>query len=140
MNMLLLGHLVVTCLMIGIIWMVQWVHYPLMAHTGHESSAMYQRLHSHWMSGLVVPLMITELMFAAALCLNPETASAVWAWVGFGLLIAIWVVTFAASVPAHQVLRDGFNTRAHEKLMASNTVRTFLWSGRGVIAALLLVA
>ena len=44
MTSMLMIHLAITWIMVGIIWMVQVVHYPLMAYTGPDHSARYQQL------------------------------------------------------------------------------------------------
>jgi len=133
----ILVHLVATLIMVGIIWMVHWVHYPLMAHTGPTQSAMYQRQHVRRMGPLVIPVMLTELISSVAICMNHPTPSA---WTALALLIAIWAVTGLSSVPAHEELSRGFHEASHRKLMTSNAIRTALWTARGVLAAAMVMA
>lgn len=128
----LLVHLVATLIMVGIIWMVQWVHYPLMAHTGPTHSAVYQQEHVRRMGPLVIPVMLAELLSAVALCM---TQPSTYAWIAMALLAIIWAVTGLSSVPAHEALSRGFNEDSHRKLMRSNALRTVLWTARGVLAA-----
>lgn len=134
MTLLIMLHLATTWTMVGVIWMVQLVHYPLMAYTGPSHSAAYQRLHVQKMSTLVVPVMLTEAATAVGLCLTMPSSFGPTAWLGLGLLGAIWAVTALISVPAHDELLSGFEPLAHRRLLLSNLLRAGLWSCRGLIA------
>ena len=131
MTPLLLLNLIATWAMIGVIWTVQIVHYPLMAHTGPQHSALYQQLHVRKMAVLVIPIMVLEAAAAIGLILFAPSQTS---WLALGLLCAIWLVTALLSVPAHDRLQDGYRSRAHRSLLASNTLRTTLWSLRGLLA------
>ena len=66
-----------------------------------------------------------------------------WGWVymrasGMVLVVLIWVSTAALQVPAHKGLTQGFAERAHRRLVATNWLRTVLWSVRGVLACVLI--
>ena len=138
-GLLLSGHLAVTWAMVGLIWMVQVVHYPLMANVGVENSSSYQTQHIEKMGWLVGPMMVTEMCLALALCFFAQDLVFPWlAWVGFGTLACIWLVTVVFSVPAHEVLRDGFQSTEHDELLRSNWWRTIGWSFRGLVALALL--
>jgi hypothetical protein len=139
-GLLLSVHLAVTWAMIGLIWMVQVVHYPLMASVGVESSSSYQTQHVAKMGWLVGPLMVTEMCLALALCFVAQHLVFPWlAWVGFGTLGCIWLVTVVFSVPAHEILREGFQATEHDGLVRSNWWRTVGWSVRGLVALILLI-
>lgn len=132
----LLVHLVATLIMVGIIWMVQCVHYPLMAHTGPSHSAAYQQQHVRRMGPLVIPVMLAELLASVALCVSQPSA---YAWIALALLAVIWAVTGLSSVPAHEALSRGFDDHSHRKLMRSNALRTALWTARGVLATAMVI-
>jgi len=134
MTLLVMLHLASTWTMVGVIWMVQLVHYPLMAHTGPTHSAAYQRLHVQKMSTLVIPVMLTEAVTALGICLMATSSFNHIAWLGLALLGAIWAVTGLVSVPAHDKLLSGFEPIAHRRLLLSNLLRSALWSCRGLIA------
>jgi hypothetical protein len=138
--LLLSVHLAVTWAMVGLIWMVQVVHYPLMASVGVESSSSYQTQHVAKMGWLVGPLMVVEMGLALALCSVSEVLVFPWmAWAGFGTLGCIWLITVMFSVPAHETLRDGFQAIEHHGLVQSNWWRTIGWSFRGGLALMLLL-
>ena len=136
MTALLLVNLLATWAMVGVIWTVQVVHYPLMAYTGPLQSAGYQRRHVKQISILVVPIMTIEAVAAIALFFaQPEmlTLSAL------VLLTGIWAITAALSFPAHDQLQNGYGREPHERLMRSNFARTVLWTARGCLVAALAV-
>ena len=122
--------------MVGVIWTVHVVHYPLMAFTGPEHSAAYQRRHVRQISLLVVPLMSIEAIAAVAIFIaQPGMLSLV----GVLLLVGIWGVTGAMSVPAHDRLQFGYRREPFELLMRSNFMRTALWTARGGVAVAMVV-
>jgi hypothetical protein len=84
---------------------------------------------------LVAPAMAIEL--AAAVLLVWATPGRL-AWLGLASLGVIWLSTMAWQVPLHGALADGFDARVHRRLVASNWLRTALWSARAVLAAALL--
>ncbi len=133
--MLLLVHAAVTWFMVGLIWTVQVVHYPLFAGVGLDVYPAYQRSHMSRITWIVAPAMFVELGAAALLALRLGTPLA---WSGAGLLGLIWLSTFAVQVPLHGRLSRAFDPGVHRALVASNWARTLLWTSRGVIALLLL--
>ena len=136
MSGLLLTNLLATWAMVGVIWTVHVVHYPLMAFTGPEHSAAYQRRHVRQISLLVVPLMSIEAIAAVAIFIaQPGMLSLM----GVVLLVGIWGVTGAMSVPAHDRLQFGYQREPFELLMRSNFVRTALWTVRGAVAVAMVV-
>lgn len=140
MTTLLMVHLVATWFMVGVIWMVQVVHYPLMAQVGPDHTVAYQRMHVERMGVLVIPIMLAELASAVLLCLFLPFETASWmAWTGLGLLSIIWLVTALFSVPSHDVLVQRFDALVHRRLVNTNIARVVLWTARGVFATTLAV-
>ncbi|MEO1534841.1 MAG: hypothetical protein AAFS11_04665 [Planctomycetota bacterium] len=133
--MLLLVHAAVTWFMVGLIWTVQVVHYPLFAGVGIDVYAAYQRSHMSRITWIVAPAMFVELGAAALLVLQVGSPLA---WAGAGLLGLVWLSTFAVQVPLHGKLVQAFEPATHRTLVATNWARTILWTSRGVIALLLL--
>lgn len=132
------AHLVGTLGMFGVIWVVQLVHYPLMARVGEEHQAAYAKAHTDRMGFVVGPLMVPELAAAVWLALlppSPELATV--AWLGLGMLAAIWAVTMIWSIPAHARLIRGWDPDAHRRLVGSNWARTLLWTTRVPVALML---
>jgi hypothetical protein len=134
-SLIVAAQLVSTLAMFGVIFFVQIVHYPLMARAGEEGFAGYARAHTD-RTGLVVgPLMLAEMASSIWLAVQPPSPDLQGtAWVGLGLLIAIWGVTGLVSVPCHNRLAAGFDPLAHRRLVRTNWARTFLWAARVPVA------
>jgi hypothetical protein len=56
------------------------------------------------------------------------------------LLAVNWLSTFLVQVPLHARLGTGFDAAAHRRLVLSNSLRTLAWTGRGVLALVMLRA
>jgi hypothetical protein len=56
----LLAHLAATLFMVGVIWFVQVVHYPLFSRAGSEKFAIYSEAHSRLTTYVVGPPMLVE--------------------------------------------------------------------------------
>ena len=132
--MLLLVHVAATLTMTGLIWFVQIVHYPLFDHVGASAFTEYEHVHQRRTGWVVGPLMLAELMTAAALLAwRPAGIGAPWVWVGLALVAALWLSTAFVQVPLHRTLAQGFDAMAHRRLVNSNWWRTALWSARGIL-------
>ncbi len=131
-------HLAVTCALVGLIWFVQLVHYPLFAAVGEAGYPDYQRRHVRWTTVVVAPLMLVEAATAAWLAAAPPADHLAGPLrLGFVLLLGVWLSTAFLQVPQHRRLAAGFDAAAHRRLVRSNWLRTALWTAR---AALLLAA
>lgn len=133
---LLLVNLAATWGMVGVIWIVQLVHYPLFSRVGEPEFVDYQAGHVVRISWVVLPLMLAELATAMALVLAPEAvAPRAAAVAGLALVVLIWLSTFLLSVPCHSALETGFDAAVHARLVVTNWPRTILWTVRGVLVA-----
>ena len=129
-------HLAVSFAMVGVIWVVQLVHYPLFAGVGADGWAAYERAHQQRITWLVGPLMLAELATAVLLVLDRPAAMPLAAAVtGAALVGAIWASTAFVQVPLHAALGGAFDAAAHSRLVGSNWVRTVLWTVRGALLA-----
>lgn len=137
----LLLHGAATLAMVGLIWFVQIVHYPLFAQVGREQFAQYEWLHQARTAQVVGPLMLTEALTATLLLLSDLTPAARnLAWIGMALLVVIWLSTVLLQVPLHRRLAAGYDSRSAARLVSSNWLRTIAWTLRGFIAMSLLSA
>ena len=133
--MLLFAHLGATFYMVGVIWFVQLVHYPLFAAVPDDRFVDYQEKNVRRTTIVVFPGMFVEIICALLLALDPATEQHfALNLIAFGLLLGIWASTALLQVPAHTILGNGFNAEAHNKLLRSNWIRTILWSARGILA------
>ncbi len=133
---LLIVHAAMTLFMLGVIWFVQIVHYPLFHRVGEAGFAEYERQHTQ-RTGYVLALpMLVELATAVALAWRLGGGLA---WCGLVLLMGIWLSTWLWQVPAHRRLELGFDAATHRRLVRTNWVRTIAWSARGILALALFV-
>ena len=123
-----------TLMMVGVIWFVQIVHYPLFAMVGPDGFINYERSHQGMTTWVVAPLMLVELASTIWLAIRViSPVRPIEAWVGLALVAAAWASTFALQVPLHERLAQGFDAAAVERLVATNWVRTVIWSLRGAL-------
>ena len=138
--LLLILHTAVTFALVGLIWTVQVVHYPLMNGVGTAGFRAYHRRHARAVTFVVGPLMIAEILGAVMLTVVPlEGVPAALAWAGLGLVILVWGATAFVSVPLHQRLEAGFDADAHARLVRTNWIRTAAWTARGLVTLAMLV-
>jgi hypothetical protein len=136
----LLVHAAATWFMVGLIWFVQVVHYPLFAAVGDRGYPAYQAAHMARTGRVVGPAMLAELLSGLVLVWRPPAGvPAPLPWVGLALLAAVWLSTALVQVPLHDRLRAGFDPDAGRRLVGGNWLRTALWSGRGVLVLAMLV-
>lgn len=132
---ILVVHAFATIALVGLIWTIQLVHYPLMALVGREGFAAYEVAHLRRITPLVGPLMIVELLTAIALCRTGAVDVAAWMpWVGLVLVAVVWLATAFVSVPCHRALAGGFDEAALRRLVDTNWIRTVAWTLRGGLA------
>ena len=67
MKLILLTQVFATLFMVGLIWFVQIVHYPLYANVGREQFPEYEALHNRMTTWVVGPAMLVELVTAVLL-------------------------------------------------------------------------
>lgn len=132
-------HFGVTAYMVGVIAVVQAVHYPLFSWVDRERYTEFQLEHMRRITWVVGPPMILEAMLALGLVLvgHPEVSQEL-ATAGLVLLGIVWGSTALQQVPAHNRLMASFDEAAHRKLVRSNWVRTTAWSARLLVAWALL--
>ncbi len=134
-ELLVLAHAGATLFMTGLIWFVQIVHYPLFLQVGQDAFFSYAREHQRRTTLVVAPIMLIEAATAISLVvLAPAGPLAVAAWLGLGLLIAIWLSTAFVQVPLHRRLLSGFDPQVIVQLAHSNWFRTFAWTLRAALA------
>ncbi|MBL6765128.1 MAG: hypothetical protein ISQ14_09230 [Verrucomicrobiae bacterium] len=129
MNPLLSVHAAATWALVGLIWTVQLVHYPLFAQVGADTFRAYHARHARQISWIVGPLMAVELGTAALLLVLG--ARELWLLGSLVPLAFNWLATWRVQIPLHGQLSAGFDAGAHRRLVSSNWWRTAAWSIRG---------
>lgn len=130
-------QLTTTWAMVGLIWFVQLVHYPLLACVGPAHFRVYEDAHMRRTTWVVAPLMLAEFASAAALPFAATGMVRTLAVCGLALLLLIWLSTWLLQAPTHQKLLAGFDPRLHRRLVQSNWLRTTAWTLRGAVVATL---
>ncbi|MBC7871668.1 MAG: hypothetical protein H7Y09_12570, partial [Chitinophagaceae bacterium] len=116
-----MAHIVSTLLMVGIIWFIQVVHYPLFNRIGRDVFQAYELAHTNLITCIVMPLMLVELLTALLLVVQPISGipSSVF-WFGLILVTIIWLSTFFLQVPQHSRLSLAFDETAYKTLVNTN--------------------
>ena len=137
---LALTHLVATVFMVGLIWFVQVVHYPLFAHVGASVFVAYEEHHRVRTSWVVGAPMLVEGVTTVWLFLDPPSGvGRMLTFVGGMLLTVVLGSTVLVQVPVHERLSSGFDAIATRRLARTNWIRTVGWSARAVLALVIVV-
>jgi len=137
---LLAIHAVATWFMVGLIWMVQTVHYPLFLRVTDPGFVAYEQGHTRRMGSLLAVPATVEVATAAALVwFRPDGVELGVILAAGALLAAIWVMTAVVQAPLHVRLSAGYQAQLIRRLVASNWWRTAFWSVRGALVASMLV-
>lgn len=134
MNAVLVVSVIATWAMIGLIWMVQLVHYPMLSRLSLHEPAAAAADHQRRISWVVGPLLAAEGVTALALLVRqPATMGWFTAWSAAALLGVALLSTVLVQVPLHTRLASGHDADAAARLVSTNWVRTAAWTGRGVV-------
>ena len=135
---LVLAHTFSTVYMMGLIYFVQLVHYPLFAQVGPSQYLDYHQKHMFWTTWVVGPPMILEAVTSGLLLVlsyNALVGLSQGILIGGALLLMIiWISTALIQVPCHERLINGFDQKVHQRLVISNWIRTVAWSIRAILA------
>ena len=129
-------NLIATWYMVGLIWMVQIVHYNMFDRVGLEQFQQYEADHNRLITPIVGVPMLFELATAFLLLFAaPDTFPRWAAIVGLVLIGLIWLSTVMLQIPCHTQLLNGFDEATYRRLVNSNWIRTGLWTVRGGLMA-----
>ena len=130
----LLANTAATCVMVGVIWFVQIVHYPLLSRFGSAHSTQVAHEHQRrtgWVVG--APMAVEGVSTLALLANRPDGIAIYLPWVGAVLLAVALGSTVLLSVPLHSRLALSHDEAVGRKLVLTNWPRTIAWSARSVI-------
>lgn len=132
-------HLAGTSAMVGFIWTIQLLSYPMMAAVPADDFPAYEAAHTRRVTRTLVVIAPVEVVAAAGVALFVPGVPG-WLSIGAGLvLVAIWVSTGVFYAPIHGRLSSGFDAALHRRLVTTNWLRTVAWTARGA-AAIAMVA
>lgn len=136
-------HVAATWFMVGMIWTIHLVHYPLFADVGPDSYVNFQAEHVERIGRLLLLPWLTEgaslLVLLWFVLAEKRREIAIPVLVSAVAMAVVLVISGFWSAPAHGDLADGFDAAVHDRLMAANLVRALAWSVRGVCAAWIVV-
>jgi hypothetical protein len=130
MSTIWLIHLAVTWALVGLIWTIQLLNYPLFADIGEAHFAEYHQRHMERIAWLVGPLMLTEIATAGALLYLGERSF--YFIFSLAALAVIWGSTALLQVPLHEKLVVNYEPRLIGCLVRTNWWRTLAWTLRGI--------
>ena len=120
--------------MFVLIWVVQVIVYPVFQEVEPSRFSAWHRSYCNKIGFFALPLMIAQLIESASACFF---VGAVLDWVKMGAVLGTWVVTFLVSARLHRRLsKHGQDQAVIARLLSTNWIRTFLWSGVFVISVL----
>ncbi len=133
MEIVFLAHLAATWALVGLIWFVQVVHYPLFSSVGPAQFVGYEARHTRRTGWVVAVLMPLEAGTGLWLALDPPGQAGNLALIGLALIALLWIVTLLWQVPLHRRLSVSYQPGLVLQLVRSNWVRTSVWSARGLL-------
>lgn len=140
-NLVLIVNLVSTWTMVGVIWFVQIVHYPLLSIIPVESAssvAVEHQRRTGWVVG--APMFLEGVTTLMLLVMVPSGVAWFVPWLaGIPLAVALGATIFL-SVPRHERMAKQPDPQVGRELVSTNWVRTIAWSLRGVIVAGMVLA
>ena len=128
-NFVLLGHLIFTSIMTGVIWVIQIVHYPSFHFIEKELYTAFQKFHMNKISIIVIPIMLAELITGMMLFLDKSSKSP-FLTISIIILVLIWLITGVFFSKAHNELMTGYQELVVNQLVVMNWIRTLLWTLR----------
>lgn len=140
-DVVLIAHVVSTWTMVGVIWFVQVVHYPLLAVVPVESASSVALDHQRRTGWVVAaPMAIEGVTTLMLLAMVPAGVAWFVPWLaGVPLAVALGT-TVLVSVPLHERMARDPDDQVGRRLVRTNWVRTVAWSVHGVFAAAMLLA
>ena len=125
--------------MVGLIWFVQIVHYPLFGYVGSKEFETFHEHHKILITPVVGFVMIVELVTTGILIFQIPVGIPNWTViVGIILIGVIWISTLFLQIPYHNKLSSKFDDNVLMMLVNTNWIRTICWSLRGFIVLIML--
>ena len=129
-ELLLKVNLLSTSVMVGVIWIIQLLHYPSFHFINEKNYIEFQHFHMQRISFIVVPVMLIELASALLIAYFFESSLTI---ILLALVLGIWAITFIFFTNMHQKLTNGYDHSIVDRLVQINWSRTALWSLRLII-------
>ena len=129
---LIVVHAAASMFMVGLIWTIHYVHYPLFAYVGESTYASFQAVHVERIGRLLFVPWLTEgfslIGIVALAFLGGRRTLRVPAVINGAAMAIVLVMSGFWSAPAHGKLAEGFDKAVHDELMTVNLIRTLAWT------------
>ena len=129
---LIVVHAAASMFMVGLIWTIHYVHYPLFAYVGESTYASFQAVHVERIGRLLFVPWLTEgftlIGILALAFLGDRKTLRVPAVINGAAMAVVLVMSGFWSAPAHARLADGFDKAVHDELMTVNLIRSLAWT------------
>ncbi len=137
---IVIANFALTWFMVGLIWLIQIVNYPLFRLISKHRFPHYHESHIKRITPIVSTVMILEASVAVSLILisTPYTSSGL-VLINVLFLALIWLSTALLQLPMHNKLNSLKNPKTVNELITSNWFRTSVWSLKGFCGWLLLI-
>jgi hypothetical protein len=130
----LMANTAATIFMVGLIWFVQRVHYPLLGHVDVDQQISVGAEHQRRTGQVVgLPMAVEGVSTLVLLVNRPDQVTWWLPWIGAILLAISLGSTVFLSVPLHQKMVSHPNAEIGKKLVATNWPRTVSWTLRGAV-------
>lgn len=135
---ILITNLIASCVMTGVIWFVQHVHYPLLAQVETGQAVAVAEEHQRRTGHVVaLPMAIEGLTTLALLVQQPFGVSWFLPWIGAVLLAIALGCTVLLSVPLHAKMATNPDALVGARLVVTNWPRTIAWSLRAAVCVVM---
>ncbi len=139
-EIILLANFVAATVMTGVIWFVQWVHYPLLASVPVDRAVETAKKHQRSTGQvLAIPMAVEGFTTLGLLISRPEGVQIIWPWIGAVLLAVALGSTVILSVPLHAKMVANPTAEVGRRLVVTNWPRTIAWSARAVVCTVMLM-
>ena len=129
---LIVVHTAASLFMVGLIWTIHYVHYPLFAYVGESTYASFQAVHVERIGRLLFVPWLTEgftlIGILALAFLGGHKTLRVPAVLNGAAMAIVLVISGFWSAPAHGKLAEGFDKAVQDQLMTANLNRTLAWT------------
>lgn len=130
----LIGNLCASAFMTAIVWLIQFVQYPLLHHISSFDFSCYYKKYISRISWIVYPVMIIEICFAVWLSFLPVQSKLQFPiLITYFLLALAFLNTFLILIPLNQKFQLAFDQVVLSKILFYNKIRLISWALRTLI-------
>src|SRR3989338_3970075 len=135
----LLGLDILFNFMVGLIWTVQMVHYPMFIYGKGDDE--FFNFHARRFALIMIPLMLVEMALSVTLLFFTTLLYLkVLFWVHFIFNVVIWIESLVFQIPDHHRVKKHFSEEHVQVLIHHNWYRTVLWTSKALLAFVIVLS